>query len=358
MISDHQKKPANSPKRHEEALKREKSSVMEDIEFGEVKEDEFDAATAKTTAQQRPRRAKKKRKALSVLLTCGIYSFCSVITVLTNKSLASGYNHLLKPQSPDTVDDDINLNLILVVAQALITILCVRFCKYIRLVDYPSFAIQTARKWVVVNLWFCAMLYTGICALQYNSVPMVIVYRNLTNILVTVGDYGLFAANSSRVRARESWGVIMAFFIMLSGAILASYSNESTSTKGLFWMVLNGITTAAYILSMKLQTVKLSKFGLVYYNHVMLILWLLPLSIWKGEWTILIKSPDLWHTLEYWLTMGFNGMVGFGLNFASLHCVAATGPTTYAIVGSFNKIPMVVLGYLWFEATTFSIATW
>mmetsp|Transcript_29132 Transcript_29132/g.42980 ORF Transcript_29132/g.42980 Transcript_29132/m.42980 type:complete len:118 (+) Transcript_29132:197-550(+) len=91
MISDHQKKPANSPKRHEEALKREKSSVMEDIEFGEVKEDEFDAATAKTTAQQRPRRAKKKRKALSVLLTCGIYSFCSVITVLTNKSLASGY---------------------------------------------------------------------------------------------------------------------------------------------------------------------------------------------------------------------------------------------------------------------------
>lgn len=248
--------------------------------------------------------------------------------------------------------------MILVIAQALITIICVGFCKYMRLVDYPSFSVKTAHKWTAVNIWFCLMLYTGTCALQLNSIPMVIIYRNLTNLLVTIGDYALFAADSSRERVIESWGIFIAFFIMLIGAMLASYNDESTSTWGMFWMILNGIATAAYILSMKLQTVKLSKFGMVYYNHIMLILWLFPLSIWKGEWTILIKSPDLLHKLEYWLTMAFNGMIGFGLNFASLQCVAATGPTTYAIVGSFNKIPMVLLGYIWFEATSYSILTW
>jgi GDP-mannose transporter len=43
------------------------------------------------------------------------------------------------------------------------------------------------------------------------------------------------------------------------------------------------------------------------------------------------------------------GFVGFFLNFASLNCVQQTGPTTYAIVGSLNKIPITLLGWLMFE---------
>jgi GDP-mannose transporter len=55
------------------------------------------------------------------------------------------------------------------------------------------------------------------------------------------------------------------------------------------------------------------------------------------------------HTVDYAIKNLFAGFVGFFLNFASLSCVQATGPTTYAIVGSLNKIPVTVLGYFLFN---------
>ena len=269
------------------------------------------------------------------------------------------YNHLLNTSSTGRNPNFANVNLVLVVAQSSITIVFLMFCKKINWIDYPPFSVQAARKWVGVNLWFTAMLYTGVCSFQYNSVPIVIIYKNLTNLLVTLGDYGLFTRNTSQHGSfKESLGTFGSFAIMIIGAVLASYSDGNTSTVGLFWMILNGITTATYILSMKAHSVKLSKFGMLYYNNVMALLWHFPLSIWMGKWTLLLKSPDLLNSLEYWLTIALNGTIGFGLNFASLQCVAATGPTTYAIIGSFNKIPMVLLGYYWFEKEAFSMATW
>ena len=41
--------------------------------------------------------------------------------------------------------------------------------------------------------------------------------------------------------------------------------------------------------------------------------------------------------------MAFNILLFF-INFASLWCVGATSATTYAIVGSLNKIPLTVFG--------------
>lgn len=89
MITDHKKNSGNTQRRHEETRKREASAVMEDIELGEVKEEEFSKPEPQEATQQ-PQRSKKKGRGLAVLVACGIYSFCSVFTVLTNKSLASG----------------------------------------------------------------------------------------------------------------------------------------------------------------------------------------------------------------------------------------------------------------------------
>ena len=43
------------------------------------------------------------------------------------------------------------------------------------------------------------------------------------------------------------------------------------------------------------------------------------------------------------------GSVGFLLNFAQLWCIGATSATTYAIVGSLNKIPITVVGHMIFK---------
>jgi GDP-mannose transporter len=248
--------------------------------------------------------------------------------------VSHSYNHLI----------DGDLNILLVVFQAVIAVLAVSFSKVVGWVEYPSFNIATAKQWAPVNIMFCAMLFTGMASLQHNSVPMVTIFKNITNIVVTAGDYYFFG---SRVE-----GLVMAAFgIMLAGAIFAAKNDVSITFVGLFWMAMNCLATAGYILYMKFATknVKLTKFGMVFYNNVLCTVFLLPCTLFNGEFMTFLNTPTI-HTLDYFWKNTFAGFIGFFLNFASLNCVATTGPTTYAIVGSLNKIPTALLGWTLFDA--------
>ena len=239
---------------------------------------------------------------------------------------------------------DGNLNILLVVFQAVIAVIAVEFSKFMGWVEYPSFSMATAKQWAPVNIFFCGMLFTGMGSLQYNSVPMVTIFKNITNIVVTFGDYYFFGSHVE--------GLVMAAFgIMLAGALFAAKNDVSISLIGLFWMAMNCLTTAAYILYMKFATknVKLSKFGMVFYNNLLCTFFLFPCTVMNGELSTFLKTGAI-HTFDYTWKNSFAGFVGFFLNFASLNCVANTGPTTYAIVGSMNKIPTAFLGWTLFDA--------
>jgi GDP-mannose transporter len=246
---------------------------------------------------------------------------------------------------------DGDLNTLLVVIQAVVAVILVDMCKRIGWVEYPSFSFETAKQWAPVNIFFCIMLFTGMASLQYNSVPMVTIFKNVTNITTTVGDYYFFGN-------RSEFLVVVAFGIMLSGAVAAAWNDIEISWRGIFWMVLNCLSTSGYVLYMKFATknVKLSTFGMVFYNNALCVFFLLPAAIAMGETRLFMTTPAI-HTTDYAFKNIFAGMVGFLLNFASLHCVSVTGPTTYAIVGSLNKIPVAFLGYMLFD-NIISNETW
>ena len=83
--------------------------------------------------------------------------------------------------------------------------------------------------------------------------------------------------------------------------------------------------------------IKISRFGMVFYNNLLSICLLAPVALARGEFVILAERIDL-HTPVYAALNFFAEFVGFFLNFASLWCVGATSATTYAIVGSINKV--------------------
>jgi GDP-mannose transporter len=207
------------------------------------------------------------------------------------------------------------------------------------------------KKWAPVNLFFCLMLFTGMASLQTNSVPMVTVFKNVTNIVTGIGDYAFFGNKSEGL-------VVVAFAIMLGGAVLAAKNDIEVTFSGLFWMAMNCLSTSGYVLYMKYATnnVKLSTFGMVFVNNVLCIALLLPVALMSGEISLLTRTKAL-HTVDYFSKNFFAGFVGFFLNFASLNCVAATGPTTYAIVGSLNKVPVAIFGYLLFD-NVITAETW
>ena len=210
-------------------------------------------------------------------------------------------------------------------------------------VEYPGFDIKTALQWSPVNILFCGMLFSGMASLQHNSVPMVTVVKNICNIFVTIGDYYFFNAKVGVL-------VMLAFGIMLGGAVAAAWNDLYATRMGIFWMAANVLTTAGYVLYMKFATkhVKLSKWGMVYYNNILCTIFLSPVAVINGEMKLFMESERL-HTLDYFVTNMFAGFVGFFLNFASLNCVAHAGPTTYVTVGSLNKVPITFLGYFMFD---------
>lgn len=276
------------------------------------------------------------------IIASALYSGCSVGMVLVNKSLASSYNHLIAGG---------HLNILLVVFQAVAAVICVEFSKYSGWVDYPSFNIKTAQLWAPVNILFCGMLFTGMASLEHNSVPMVTVFKNITNIMTTVGDCIIYGASVELL-------VIAAFGVMLAGAVMAARNDADVTQTGLFWMLANCLCTSGYVLYLKYATksVKLSKFGMVFYNNVLCSLFLFPVSVMNGEFKTFMSTPAL-HTSDYAVKNAFAGFVGFFLNFASLNCVAQTGPTTYAMIGSLNKVPIAIMGYFIF-ANDISEQTW
>lgn len=244
-----------------------------------------------------------------------------------------------------------DLNILLVVFQAIVAVIAVEFCKCLKWVEYPNFSFATAKEWAPVNIFFCAMLFTGMASLQHNSVPMVTIFKNITNIITTIGDFYFFGSSSEPL-------VIVAFGIMLGGAVLAAWNDISVSVTGLFWMILNCFACSGYVLYMKFatKTVKLSKFGMVFYNNLLCVFFLLPAAMAMGQVKVFAETK-LIHTPDYLNKNAFAGLVGFLLNFASLNCVSLTGPTTYAIIGSLNKVPIAIIGYFIFDSTI-SNDTW
>jgi GDP-mannose transporter len=256
-------------------------------------------------------------------------NYCSLL-ILTEHS----YNHLI----------DGNLNVLLVVFQAIVALLCVETCKRLGWIDYPALTLRTLWAWAPVNIFFCCMLFTGMASLQTNSVPIVTIFKNVTNLLTAFGDYACFGYKPGGV-------VMAAFAVMLLGAVAAARDVQVTFL-GIFWMMANCVSTSAYVLYMKYATIKhmhtLPKFGMVFVNNFLCIAILLPVALMLGEVSLFASTPAI-HSSEYFAKNIFAGLVGFFLNFASLNCVSVTSPTTYAIIGSFNKIPVALLGYLLFD---------
>lgn len=111
------------------------------------------------------------------------------------------------------------------------------------------------------------------------------------------------------------------------------------------------IRIAGYVLYMRYAStsIKLPKFGMVFYNNLLCSMLLVPFVFLFNEMPMW-AHPDIMNST--FITMNIiAGVLGFFLNFASLWCVSETSASTYAITGSLCKIPVTVLGVVLFNAT-------
>lgn len=140
------------------------------------------------------------------------------------------------------------------------------------LITYRDFKTDEARKWFPVSLLLIGMIYTSIKALQFLSIPVYTIFKNLTIILIAYGEV-LWFGGSVTGMALLSFGLMVLSSVIAAWAdvthALSAHSGDaisgeaaekiSTLNSGYIWMALNCVCSAGYILGMR-KRIKLTNF--------------------------------------------------------------------------------------------------
>jgi len=269
------------------------------------------------------------------ILSCIVYSVMSNCMVLANRYIV-GKNYFNFEEKS-----------FVVLVQAAVAVLVLEVAKAQGSIHYEAFNMKTAIRWAPVTFFFVSMLYTGTLATAGLPIHIVTVFKNVTNIIIVFGEWRLFHEGVGPL-------VLASLGVMLLGAIMTSYSDvggkpSSSTLTGYFWMFTNCVCTASYVLYMRFatskSTLKLSKFGMAFYNNLVALPFLFPPMVGNGE-IISVWSNPLLGNLNFLMLLFLSGVMGVGLNLASFWCVSVTSATTYATVGGLNKLPTTFIGVL------------
>jgi len=271
-------------------------------------------------------------------IACLCYSIASLLTTFSNKALFEIFSF--------------KLPLTLLVYQhffttfGILTINRGSISEGTTKVEYLDYRI--VKIWYPVNLLFVGMLISGNFALQSISVPMVTIFKNLSTTLTAIGDNRLYGQPLS-------FGIISSMVLMVMGSVIAGYNDLQFDFNGYMWMFINCGLTASYVLYMKvaIKATKLTEFGLVFYNNFLALPTLFPIIYFSEE--VCHLQQKVYGQTEVNASYGFMGTVfmsgicGLAISLTSFWAMKTTSPTTYSFVGSLNKIPLVLLGFLIFD---------
>lgn len=110
------------------------------------------------------------------------------------------------------------------------------------------------------------MIYTGSKALQFLSIPVYTIFKNLTIILIAYGEVLWFGGSVTSM-------TLFSFGLMVLSSIIAAWadikhavestgdtsSKVSTLNAGYVWMLINCLCTSSYVLGMR-KRIKLTNF--------------------------------------------------------------------------------------------------
>lgn len=254
--------------------------------------------------------------------------------------------------------------------QSIVSIVAIQACKSMGLVkDLGRFDKEKAERWLSVSLLLVAMIYTGAKALQFLSVPVYTIFKNLSIIVIAYGEvlwfggsvtttalfsFGLMVLSS----AVAAWADVQHALASLSGNSLNlekdinAAANMSILNAGYAWMALNVFSSAAYALGMRKVIKKMNDWESMFYKTLLTIPVLVILSLLLEDWSSenLTKNFPVATRNSQILGMVYSGLGTIFISYASSWCIRVTSSTTYSMVGALNKLPIAVSGLIFFDA--------
>lgn len=288
------------------------------------------------------------------------YCLASILMTLVNKFVVSGQNF--------------SMNFLLLCIQSTVCCACVTTVKRLGIISFRDFDVQDAKQWFPISFLLVSVIYTGSKSLQYLSIPVYTIFKNLTIILIAYGEVLWFGG-------RVTGLTLVSFFFMVISSVIAAMADVSTTGDldgassvlidlprvtsvvrnldvGYLWMMLNCATSAAYVLAMRkrIKSTGFSDWDSMFYNNLLSIPVLALFSIivedWGSENLRANFPPETRNLLLF--AIAFSGAAAVGISYTTAWCVRVTSSTTYSMVGALNKLPIAASGMIFFgDAVTF-----
>ncbi|KAI5995688.1 hypothetical protein EDD15DRAFT_2387633 [Pisolithus albus] len=277
------------------------------------------------------------------------YCIASIMMTLVNKFVVSGRQF--------------NMTFFLLSLQSIVCVICVLTVKKLGVISFRDFDTKDAKMWFPISALLVSVIYTGSKSLQYLSIPIYTIFKNLTIILIAYGEVIWFSGQITRL-------TMVSFLLMVLSSILAAWVDVNSAVEGsvdsstplvgvsvamvsdtlrklnfgYFWMLLNCLTSAAYAIT------GFSDWDSMFYNNLLSIPVLLLFSMLVEDWGSenLIRNFPVETRNVLLLAIAFSGAAAVGISYSTAWCVRTTSSTTYSMVGALNKLPVAASGMLFF----------
>ncbi|KAK0737064.1 hypothetical protein B0T21DRAFT_156619 [Apiosordaria backusii] len=287
------------------------------------------------------------------------YCLASISMTVVNKYVVSG--------------SEWNLNFFyLAIQSGVCTLAILAFKQTGILKNLAPFDSTKAKRWFPISLLLVGMIYTGAKALQFLSVPVYTIFKNLTIIVIAYGEVLWFGGSVTPI-------TLLSFGLMVLSSVVAAWADIqaaidgvgispdkqdalSTLNAGYAWMGINVICTSAYVLGMRkvIKKMNFKDYDTMFYNNLLTIPVLVVFSLLFEDWSSENLARNFPEETKNKLMIGmvYSGLAAIFISYCSSWCIRITSSTTYSMVGALNKLPIAVSGLVFFDApVTFGSVT-
>ncbi|KAK8003191.1 sodium/hydrogen exchanger family protein [Apiospora arundinis] len=245
--------------------------------------------------------------------------------------------------------------------QSIVCIATIEGCRQAGLIkNLAPFDTAKGKRWFPISLLLVGMIYTSIKSLQYLSVPVYTIFKNLTIIVIAYGEV-LWFGGSVTPLALLSFGLMVLSSVIAAWADTAHASQTAeaaealaTLNAGYAWMGLNVFCTASYVLGMRkvIKSMNFKDWDTMFYNNLLTIPVLIVASLVAEDWSSANFAKNFPPETRNSILIGmiYSGMGAIFISYCSAWCIRCTSSTTYSMVGALNKLPIAISGFIFFAA--------
>lgn len=277
-----------------------------------------------------PAKIAKEIKEASVYaksLAALFYALASIMIMIVNKQVLTGY------QFPSFQ--------VLGIGQMVSTIVVLQGANLLGYITLPKFSIQT-----LISIWPLPVFYVGnmlfgLGGTKALSLPMLTVLRRFSILMTMVGEFLI-------LNIRAPFNIQLAVFSMIFGAIVAAVNDLAFNLQGYLYVLLNDVCTAGtgVVTKKKLNSNNIGKYGLMYYNALLMLPPTLVLSYQTGDLEDALNFSGWSESPAFCFLFFLSSIFGFILMFATLVCTQYNSPLTTSMIGSLKNIVVTYLGMI------------